>query len=67
MEQVARLGGADGPLEMILEFVGGRMPSGEPWNYIRSWRALSREFSFAWMEYNRSSETVGPNKGNKPP
>ena len=63
MERVAQLGGADGPFEMILEFVGGRMPEGETWSRIRTWRALSRTISLAWMQYNRGEETVGPNAG----
>ena len=62
MLPVARLGGADGPLEMIMEFVGGRAPHGPVWNQMRSWRWLCREFSLAWMQYNRCFETVGPNK-----
>ena len=40
LEDVAKCGGADGPFELILEYVGGRMPHGLVWNYIRSWRAL---------------------------
>ena len=63
MDTVAKLGGADGPFELILEYVGGMMPSGSVWMYIRSWRALCREVSLAWMQYNRDIETVGPYKG----
>jgi len=63
MERIAQLGGADGPFEMILQFVGGRMPAGATWNRIREWRALSRTISLAWMQYNRDTETVGPNAG----
>ena len=63
MEKVAGVGGAEGPFELILEFIGGRYPQGEPWNYIRSWRWLSRAVSLAWMQYNRDIETIGPNKG----
>ena len=63
MDKVAKLGGAEGAFELILEFVGGRMPSGDTWNYIRSWRALCREVSLAWMQYNRDIESVGPYKG----
>ena len=63
MERVARLGGAEGPFELILEYVGGREPHGEIWQWIRSWRALCRALSLAWMQYNRDVETVGPNKG----
>ena len=63
MERVASVGGADGPFELILEFVGGPMPHGDVWQRIRQWRYLSRAISLAWMQYNRDIESVGPNQG----
>ena len=63
METVARMGGAHAPYERIMDFVGGRFPSGLHWQYIKSWRAVCRTLSLAFMQYNRDIETVGPNKG----
>ena len=65
MDRVAALGGGDGPFEMIFEFVGGRAPSGHTWGLMRTWRAISRTFSLAWMQYNRDVETVGLNAGQQ--
>ena len=36
LEKVASLGGANGPFEMILTYVGGPMPDGLPWQFIRT-------------------------------
>ena len=63
MENIARMGGAEAPFELILEYVGGPTPSGPVWYRILTWRAVSRAVSLAWMQYNRDVETVGPNKG----
>jgi len=58
MEAVASLGGAEGPFEMILDSIGGPMPSGQTWQRMRSWGSISRTISRAWMEYNRDIETL---------
>ena len=63
MDRVAQLGGAHAPFEQILQYVGGEAPDGPVWYRIRTWRALCRAVSLAWMQYNRDVETVGPNKG----
>ena len=65
MECVAALGGADAPFEMIFAFVGGEAPQGPVWSLMRTWRAISRTISLAWMQYNRDVETVGPNIGRE--
>ena len=48
------------PYELILEFVGGRMPGGAPgtagdriWQRMRSWRALCHSWYLAWRQYQR--------------
>jgi hypothetical protein len=58
--RVCALGGADGPYELILEYVGGPMPGGpagsddeQIWQRMRSWMLLSREWFRSWLEYQR--------------
>ena len=64
MEQVAALGGLYSPFENIIEFVVGQNALlGPAWSLARTWRAISRGVSLAWMQYNCEVETVGPNKG----
>ena len=64
MDQVALLGGACGPFEMIYEFVGGRMPGGNGdegcpdarevlWRQMRAWQAIARFWRLAFLQYNR--------------
>ena len=57
---VCAAGGADGPYELILEYVGGRMPGGPPrsqaertWQRMRSWVVLCRVWLTAWRQYQR--------------
>ena len=61
-EDICALGGADAPFEQILEYVGGRIPGGEPgtmaertWQRMRSWIVTSRAFFLAWREYQREA------------
>ena len=66
MERVAELGGANGPFEMIFQYVVGYAPMPDrEWYLVRTWRAISRCVSLAWMQYNRDVETVGPNAGRE--
>ena len=60
MERVARLGGAHAPFEIILQYVGGRMPGGPDgspaeavWQRMRSWMVLSQTWFHAWLQYQR--------------
>ena len=55
---ICALGGAEGPYEQILEFVGGRMPGGAPgsdaentWQRMRSWMVMCRQWFAAWQQY----------------
>ena len=67
IEDVCTLGGADTPYELILEYVGGRVPGGAPgtpeqsiWLRMRSWMLVSRRWLVAWRQYQR--ELWGPRK-----
>ena len=62
LSDVLALGGADGPYEMVLEYVGGRMPGGPPgsidervWQQMRSWMVASRAWFAAWQQYQREA------------
>ena len=57
---VCALGGAEGPYETILQFVGGRVPGGAPgssaeltWQRMRSWVVMCRAWLLAWRQYKR--------------
>ena len=60
ISDVCACGGAEGPYEQILEFVGGRCPGGAPgtegdriWQRMLSWRFLCLSWHLVWKQYQR--------------
>ena len=58
LADLCALGGAHGPYELVLQYVGGRMPGGPPnsneeaaWQRMRSWAVLCRAWLGAWRQY----------------